>query len=102
MPCHTRAAVEPLGFDDLESMAALRAEFRSVASHASIVSDEERARLREAVCHVVKDLKGRGVMPEVVIVSVRQTARDSGIGVSGDLLVSTLAAWCIADYYETS
>jgi len=73
--------------------------FASVAGHASVLSRAEVAELRERVCHVVRDLKAAGELPERVIVIIRHAAREEKIDAAGDGLLSDVVKWCIAEYF---
>jgi hypothetical protein len=65
--------------------------------------------LRVSACEHVRDLRGRGLSPEAVVVAVKDIVRRSITGQTpthdsrreAEMLVERVVTWCIAEYYRS-
>ena len=99
--------------DDRASVAALRDSLAGVVELLPApISAEKRARIKDRVGAVVRDLKRAEWPPERVIVALKHTAYEAGLRATRsvvlsqnalvdqhDALIVDIVRWCIEEYY---
>ena len=85
-------------------------DLRRALTGAAATGDYGGAGVHEAICGYVRELRGRGLPPEAVVIAVKAAVRGTTIGPSsrqldrrrsGELL-DRAVRWCIEEYYTES
>src|SRR5215471_13962165 len=86
---------------DSSAIADLRAAFVSLTEDDPLPGAAEISALRHCVDAAVDELKDAGMLPERVVIAVKQLALDSGIQWTNVRLFDRLIDWCLEQYYST-
>jgi hypothetical protein len=84
---------------DSSTLDDLRATFTALDPQSVGLADADVAKIRLQVGAVVDEMKTAGVLPERVIIAIKDVASESGIRWTQIQLFERLATWCVARYY---
>jgi hypothetical protein len=92
---HPAAGIAPS-----HALSAVREVFEDCARHSRILSNAELEDAHGKICSVVHELKAGGMLPEHIIINVRQLALDAGLSLASNQVLENLARWCLEQYYR--